>query len=233
MSDQPSERAERRGPEHHGVDPVFARRRMIDQQIRRRGINDRAVLEALEAVPRERFVPKEAEHLAYTDRALPIESGQTISQPFMVAIMTQALELTGRERVLEIGTGSGYQAAVLGRLCHEVYSIERHADLAETAAARLRAAGLSNVHVFVGDGTLGYPDKAPFDRILVTAGGPYMPPALFEQLAEGGLLVMPVGTGEGQTLEAVRKVRGRPVVTNLGGCRFVKLVGEQGWAAEN
>ncbi|MEK6233610.1 MAG: protein-L-isoaspartate(D-aspartate) O-methyltransferase [Planctomycetales bacterium] len=214
------------------LDFESARRKMVDEQLRRRNITDARVLTAMERIPRERFVPEETQALACADRALPVACGQTISQPFMVALMTQALRLQGTESVLEIGTGSGYQAAILSALAGTVISVERHAPLAETARERLRALGCDNVEIRVGDGTLGCPDAAPFDRVIVTAGGPQIPPDLFDQLAEGGILVMPVGDEKQQSLLVVRKRQGEPVTTNLSGCRFVKLIGDQGWPGD-
>jgi protein-L-isoaspartate(D-aspartate) O-methyltransferase len=207
----------------------YRRARMIRRQLSRRGIRDHRVLAAMGSVPRERFLRDADAEQAYADRALPIDCGQTISQPYMVALMTQALELTGAEKVLEIGTGSGYQAAVLAELAGFVVSIERHASLSAQAGERLRRLGCENVLLIVADGTLGWPAQAPYDRILVTAAGRDVPPALWEQLAEGGWLVMPVGGAGEQTLEVVRKVAGQPVTEALTSCRFVPLVGEQGW----
>lgn len=208
------------------------RARMIRGQLARRGIHDRRVLEAMARVPRERFVSAAEREDAYADRALPIDCGQTISQPYMVALMTQALALAGGEKVLEIGTGSGYQTAVLAELAGHVVSIERHAELSDQAAGRLRALGYDNVTLVVGDGTLGWPAEAPFDRILVTAAARQCPPALFEQLAEGGRLVIPLGEAEQQMLEAIHKCGGVPLREMLTACRFVPLVGEQGWPEE-
>jgi protein-L-isoaspartate(D-aspartate) O-methyltransferase len=186
---------------------VEQRERMVEQQIVSRGIRDRRVLEAMRSVPREQFVDASQAEFAYVDSALGIAHGQTISQPFMVALMAASLDLDGSERVLEVGTGSGYGAAVLGRLARQVHTIERHAPLAATAAERLVRGGFSNVEVVMGDGTLGLPGRAPFDAIAVTAGGPHVPPALREQLAIGGRLVMPVGAGrETQQLIRVRRL---------------------------
>jgi protein-L-isoaspartate(D-aspartate) O-methyltransferase len=175
-------------------------------------------------VPRERFVPPELRDEAYADRALPIACDQTISQPYIVALMTQALELTGNERVLEIGAGSGYQAAVLAELAAEVISVERHAPLAEQAGELLAELGYGNVTVVVGDGTLGWPGRAPYDRIIVTAFAAACPPALWQQLVEGGILVMPLGGPEHQSLDALRKRGGQPVREGLSPCRFVPLI---------
>lgn len=201
-------------------------RRMVDEQLIRRGIHNPRVLDAMAHVERAKFVPEILQCAAYADRALPILCHQTISQPYIVALMSEALELSGSERVLEIGTGSGYQTAVLAQLAAWVVTIERHAELSQLAAQRLHDQGYRKVTFVVGDGTQGWPEMAPYDRIVVTAAGPEVPPALFEQLAEGGILVAPIGPAESQELEQVRKVGGQPVVRNLGGCRFVPLVSE-------
>jgi protein-L-isoaspartate(D-aspartate) O-methyltransferase len=205
------------------------RRAMVEEQIRKRGVADPRVLEAMLAVPRHEFVPAERAAEAYTDQPLPIGEGQTISQPYMVAAMAEALELTGAERVLEIGTGCGYQVAVLSRLAREVFTIEAHIPLAETAAQRLARLGFANVQVKAGDGTLGWPEAAPFDAILVTAAAPSVPPPLVEQLAEGGRLVIPVGTPDFQELCRIRKREGRTTREALFDCRFVPLRGRYGW----
>ena len=205
------------------------RARMIRRQLSRRGVRDPRVLAAMGSVPREQFLAPEDAHHAYEDRALSIDCGQTISQPYMVALMSQALELAGDEQVLEIGGGSGYQTAVLAELARSVVSIERHAELSAQAAERLQRLGYENVKLIVGDGTLGWPELAPYDGILVAAAGRQIPSALWEQLREGGRLVMPVGETAEQTLEVLRKVDGAPVKQSLTPCRFVPLVGEQGW----
>lgn len=207
------------------------RQRMLDSHIRSRGVRDPAVLGALRSVPREAFVPSHLVEFAYEDTPLPIDEGQTISQPFIVAAMTEALVLTPNDRVLEIGTGSGYAAAVLGEIASEVYSIERHRLLADQATERLRELGYSNVHVLCGDGTLGWPQHAPFDAILVSAGGPEVPGVLVDQLAPGGRLVIPVGPDlRDQRLLRVTKQRdGTTRTEDLGGVRFVPLIGEAGW----
>ncbi len=205
------------------------RRSMVDEQIRERGVASPRVLEALLAVPRHLFVPEEYLAGAYTDQPLPIGEGQTISQPFMVAAMTEALELTGAERVLEVGTGSGYQAAVLSLLAGEIYTVESHASLALAARRRLARLGYTNIHVHTGDGTLGLPEAAPFDAIVVTAAAPRVPPPLAEQLAEGGRLVIPVGQSDQQELLQVRKTAGQTTSRVLHYCRFVPLVGRYGW----
>jgi protein-L-isoaspartate(D-aspartate) O-methyltransferase len=208
------------------------RQYMVDRQIRARGVTDARVLAAMADVPREAFVSPELAELAYDDRPLPIESGQTISQPYIVALMTEALRLRGDETVLEIGTGSGYAAAVLSRVVKQVYTIERHAELAEIARDRLAALGYRNVDVRCGDGTLGWPERAPFDAIVVTAAGPSLPAALLAQLARGGRLVMPVGSSRVQELVRVtRDARGDLHRDNLGAVQFVPLIGEHGWSA--
>jgi protein-L-isoaspartate(D-aspartate) O-methyltransferase len=203
-----------------------SRQAMINDQLARRGITEPRVLAAMARVPRERFVGRGQEDLAYEDRALAIECDQTISQPYIVGLMTQALELAGDEKVLEIGTGSGYQAAIHAELAAGVVSIERHAELSRQAGEVLRDLGYENVQLIVADGTGGWPEEAPYDRIIVTAAASEPPDALFEQLREGGILVIPIGDRENQTLMAVRKVQGRQQSTALSGCRFVPLVGE-------
>jgi protein-L-isoaspartate(D-aspartate) O-methyltransferase len=207
------------------------RRRMVEEQIAARGVVDRTVLDAMLAVPRQMFVPSSAAEFAYDDTPLPIEEGQTISQPYVVALMAAALKLTSRDRVLEIGAGSGYAAAVLSRIAAEVYAIERHAVLAELASRRMKDLGFDNVDVRHGDGTLGWPEHAPYDAILVSAGGPSVPDALRTQLAVGGRLVIPVGT----TPRAQELVRVTRIGQNeyrqeeLGAVQFVPLIGAQGW----
>ena len=195
-----------------------------------RGISDRRTLAAVINVPRERFVPDELQSEAYDDNALPLGEGQTISQPFMVALMTQALELTGTETVLEVGTGSGYQAAILAELAARVVTIERLPSLAERAQVILRELGYENIEFHVGDGTLGCPDAAPFDGIVVTAGAPDVPAPLYRQLGDGGRLVIPVGDAGLQVLKVITKGPNGPVTRDAGGCRFVPLIGDAGWA---
>ena len=207
-----------------------ARRAMVEDQIRKRGIVSPRVLEAMLSVPRDEFVPAEFQAAAYADRPLPIGEGQTISQPFMVGAMTQALELTGPERVLEIGTGSGYQAAVLSLLAREVISVESHTSLALAAQERLTDLGYANVHVHSGDGSLGFADAAPYDAILVTAAAPEIPPLLVGQLREGGRLVIPVGSQENQELLQARKEGGVLRSRVLFDCVFVPLLGHYGWS---
>lgn len=206
------------------------RRRMVREQLQRRGISDPGVLDALTAVPREHFVPPETRRWALRDQALEIGHGQTISQPYMVAVMTEALEVEAGHRVLEIGTGSGYQAAVLSALDTQVYSIERVSELADRARAVLDALGFGDVRVRSGDGTKGWPEAAPFDRIVVTAAGPTVPRTLSEQLSpEGGRLVAPVGPRDLQRLVVVERVGNTWTQESLLECRFVPLLGEEGW----
>jgi protein-L-isoaspartate(D-aspartate) O-methyltransferase len=200
---------------------------MIKHQLRARGIRDERVLDAMGRVPREAFLPEGIVHEAYQDSALPIDCGQTISQPVIVAMMTEALMLTGSEKILEIGTGSGYQTAILAELAAEVYSIERHADLARHAQSRLAELGYQNVRVRTGDGSLGWPEEAPFDRIIVTAAAEECPPALWQQLVEGGILVGPFGPSAEQALYEMHKIGGQPQSRVLTGCRFVPLVSNQ------
>jgi len=209
----------------------LTRARMVEEQLARRGIGDERVLAALRRVPRHRFVEEALRERAYGDHPLPIGDEQTISQPYIVALMTALLELDGREKVLEIGTGSGYQTAVLAELARRVCSMERLPRLAERARAVLEDLGYTNVWIRVGNGTLGWPDEAPFDRILVTAGGPAVPPPLFEQLAEGGRMVVPLGDEVNQRLTVVEKVRGQMRTRTHGECKFVKLVGKYAWEA--
>jgi protein-L-isoaspartate(D-aspartate) O-methyltransferase len=201
---------------------------MIEQHLKARGIRDTSVLSAMQRVPRESFCSATSLAEAYADRALPIHCGQTISQPYMVAVMTECLELSGQERVLEIGTGSGYQTAVLAELAGHVFTVERHDQLAGIAAERLVTQGYTNFGVKVGDGTLGWPEHAPFDRILITAATRECPPALFDQLVETGILVGPFGAGDFQVLQVIRKLQGRADWRAVTGCRFVPLIGEQG-----
>jgi len=207
-----------------------AAQRMVDTQLRGRGVRDERVLAAMASLPRHAFLPMPVRKQAYEDHAVPIGFDVTISQPFVVGWMTEALGLRGDERVLEVGTGSGYQAAVLGRLGREVYTIERVAVLARRARFVLRALGLGNVHVFIGDGSLGLPVHAPYDAILVTAAAPAVPDELVAQLACDGRLVVPVGGGAIQSLRVIRRDRnGRLSISDRGGVVFVPLVGERGF----
>lgn len=205
---------------------------MVESQLVTRGIRDGRVLDAMRKVPRHLFVGESLWYSAYDDMALPIGEGQTISQPYMVAVMTELLDLKGEERVLEIGTGSGYQAAVLAELAREVYTVERIAALSERAAETLRVLGYENVHLRVGDGTLGWPEAGPFDRILITAGAPDVPEPLWEQLSEGGIVLAPVGDRFSQQLLKVMKRKGRLSREFHTPCVFVPLVGKFGWEKE-
>jgi len=208
---------------------VRERERMVEEQLVARGVTEPRVLAAMRRVPRHLFVEEALRGRAYGDHPLPIGDGQTISQPFMVGKMTELLRLGGTEKVLEIGTGCGYQAAVLAELCARVCTIERIPKLAQRARELLELMGYRNVWVRVANGTLGWPDEAPFDRILVTAGGPNVPPPLFDQLAEGGRMVMPVGDATTQVLQAIEKRDGAMRTTEHSGCVFVKLVGKYAW----
>jgi len=200
---------------------------MLRNHLQRRGIHDQRVLEAMARVPRERFVSEAMRDQAYADRALAIGCGQTISQPFIVALMTQALELSGEETVLEVGTGSGYQTAILAELARDVISLERHADLSTQAGDVLRELGYDNVALHFADGTLGWPDRAPYDRVIVTAAAAKCPAPLFDQLKNRGILVIPVGGQDYQVLEAIHKVGDSPQVVDLSRCRFVPLIGAE------
>jgi protein-L-isoaspartate(D-aspartate) O-methyltransferase len=216
------------------LDPSRARDRMVDVQIARRGVRDRRVLDAMRRVPREAFVEPGFEEFAYEDGPLPIGEGQTISQPYIVALMIEAAEVKPGERVLEVGAGSGYAAAVMSRIAERVHAIERHPSLADAARRRFRELGYGNVDLRVGDGTRGWPEAAPFDAILVAAGGPRVPEALKEQLAVGGRLVVPVGEEERRQklLKITRASAAGYEEEDLGGVMFVPLVGEQGWAED-
>ncbi len=209
----------------------FAERRahMVEHQLRERGIEDERVIAAMGEVPREDFVPERRRDFAYSDAALPIGSEQTISQPWIVAAILQALKLSGEERVLEIGTGSGYSTCLLGRLTAHVVSVERHADLARAAAEHLRACGADNVELMVGDGSRGVPDRAPFDAIAVHAAAPAPPPALLEQLAEGGRMVIPVVSERDEVLTALHRRGAELESSEIAPCRFVPLIGAEGF----
>jgi len=206
---------------------------MIERQIAARGVTDARVLDAMRRVPRHQFIVEADAARAYADQALPIGGGQTISQPYMVAVMTAALEVAPTATILEIGTGSGYQTAILGELARTVVSIERRADLAETARARLVGLGYTNIRIVVGDGTMGYESLAPYDGILVTAGSPSIPAPLKTQLADDGRLVIPVGSPERQELIVVRRQRDRFTESVQESCVFVPLIGEHGWRGSN
>jgi protein-L-isoaspartate(D-aspartate) O-methyltransferase len=218
-------------PKGNGSTPGFAeeRRLMVERQIRKRGVTNERVLQAMAAVPRHEFVPAFWINQAYADEPLPIGHGQTISQPYIVAAMVASLGLTGPENVLEIGTGCGYQAAVVSLLAREVHTVEILPDLAQSAAERLQRLGYSNVFVHIGDGTLGWPESSPYDAILIAAAAPAVPEPLFQQLAEGGRLIAPVGEEDKQELQLVTKREGRLIVRQGGPCRFVPLTGQHGW----
>ncbi len=208
------------------------RLKMVDSQIRARGIKDPRVLKVMEKVPRHIFVNEALRDQAYNDNPLPIDEGQTISQPYIVALMTEAMELKGREKVLEVGTGSGYQTAVLAELAEHVFSIDRVPSLSGVARRLLESLNYYNVAIRVGDGSLGWRDEAPFDAIIVTAGAPDIPKTLVEQLAVGGRLVIPVGGRQSQVLIKLTRLSGDindVKKEDLGGCRFVDLIGEYGW----
>jgi protein-L-isoaspartate(D-aspartate) O-methyltransferase len=202
---------------------------MVERQLRARGIGDERVLAAMEEVPRERFLPEGMARRAYADSALPIGSEQTISQPWIVAAICQGLQLSGSELVLEVGTGSGYSAAVLARLAEHVVSVERHEELSREARRALGSLGVRNVELVVGDGSLGVPGRAPFDAIAVHATAPAPPPALLDQLVDGGRLVVPIASGEADMLTALRRCGGRFESVEIGPCRFVPLIGEEGF----
>ncbi len=206
---------------------LVERKRMVEEQVAARGLRDARLLEAMRSVPRHRFVPPEYNHLAYADGPLPIGCGQTISQPYIVALMTNLLSLTGEEKVLEIGTGSGYQAAILAELCREVYSVEIIPALADAARIRLRELGYRNVEILCGDASFGWPEHAPYDLIIAAAAPRQVPPALVEQLVPGGRLVLPVGSHGGQELVVVEKQRDGSLRRFFaGGVAFVPMTGQ-------
>ncbi len=205
------------------------RKKMVETQLKPRGINDPRVLKAMEKVPREEFVSDKNKDLSYEDHPLPIECEQTISQPFTVAMMTQLLKLSGLEKILEVGTGSGYQAAVLAELAKEVYTIESYKDLAENAEKVLKKLDYKNIKVSAGDGTCGFKKFAPFDGIIVTAGAPQTPKPLIDQLAEGGRLVIPQGGRYLQIMKRITKKGSKIITEDFGGYRFVPLIGKCGW----
>lgn len=208
------------------------RHRMVADQLASRDIKDERVLEAMREVPRHRFVPPEHQHMAYADGPLPIGEGQTISQPYIVALMTQLLALTGEEKVLEVGTGSGYQAAILAHLAREVHTVEYYPELARRSRALLQELGLENVQVHVGDGSLGWPDEAPYDAIIGTAAAPKVPQPLLDQLEDGGRLVLPVGGRGGQILKRWRRQGSDFREESIAPVAFVPLRGDHGWDEE-
>ncbi len=206
---------------------------MIQQQVMERGITDQRILDALRNVPREKFFPNGSRDDAFADRASPIGHGQTISQPYIVALMTHRLDLREEHRVLEIGTGSGYQTALLSRLAGEVYSIERVKPLLDEAWERLMEMGVKNVRFRYGDGTEGWPEAAPFDRILIAAGAPKLPRELLkQQLKDGGIAILPIGPQDRQMLVEVRRNGDKLETADICGCRFVKLIGKNGWSED-
>jgi len=205
------------------------RQEMVKTQLRQRGVRDERVLAVMESVPRHEFVLVDDHQNAYADSPLPIGEGQTVSQPLIVAIMLEALALQGSEIVLEVGTGSGYQTALLARLVQQVYSIERFPVLAQSASERLQRLGHNNVALFTGDGSLGLPEKAPFDCIIVSAAAPRIPQPLLEQLRPQGRMVIPVGPAYSQQLQLVQMRDGQAVIKSIEGCRFVPLIGSQGY----
>lgn len=206
---------------------------MIRQQIIERGIHDERVIAAMRAIPRDRFFLPDARESAFADRAAPIGHEQTISQPYMVALMTARLQIASNHKVLEIGTGSGYHTAILSKLAAEVYSVERIKPLLDAAFERLLSLDIRNAHFRFGDGTRGWPEAAPFDRILITAGAPQIPEALLKsQLADGGIAVVPVGPADDQMLMEIHRAGDNLVSTDICACRFVKLIGEEGWAEQ-
>jgi protein-L-isoaspartate(D-aspartate) O-methyltransferase len=207
-------------PDHFTLE----RQKMVETQLRARGIRDERVLHAMENVPRHEFVDSRYRDQAYEDHPLPINAGQTVSQPFIVALMLEILHLEAGSKVLEIGTGSGYQTAILAEICEHVYSVERHPQLAEQAQEVLSRLGFTNLTLRVGDGGRGLPDYSPFDAIVVSAAAERIPAPLFQQLREGGRLIIPVGSHEAQELQLVRKREGKPLITLLDGCRFVPLI---------
>lgn len=211
------------------IDFRAARKRMVDKQIAQRGITSPRILHAFLETPRHLFIPADQQLYAYQDGPLPIGKGQTISQPYIVAYMTHHLDLTGSERVLEIGTGSGYQAAILGTLAGEIHTIERHPSLAKSATRLLDELGFENITVHLGDGTNGLPEYAPYDAIMVTAAAPEVPLPLLDQLSEGGRLIMPVGARFGQVLHLYKKHDNQIKREHLAPVAFVPLIGDHGW----
>jgi protein-L-isoaspartate(D-aspartate) O-methyltransferase len=217
----------------NGAEPFAAERfAMVERQLRRRNIHDERVLAAMYKVPRHEFVSRESWSQAYADHPVPIGEQQTTSQPYMIAAMIQAAQIKPEDRVLEIGAGSGYQTALLAELASQVFAVERYASLADAAGKMLERLGYRNVKIIAGDGSLGFPEAAPFDAIIVCAAAPRVPPALTEQLARGGRLVVPVGDSQQQVVQLVqRDQEGNISARTLEGCRFVPLIGQQGFAA--
>jgi protein-L-isoaspartate(D-aspartate) O-methyltransferase len=210
------------------LDAIAARQQMVETQVRARGISDSRVLEAMLRVPRHEFVPETLCDEAYEDHPLPIGNGQTISQPYIVALMLESLHVSPNDTVLEVGTGSGYATALLAQLAGQVLSIERHLALADRARSVLSSLGYCNVQVVTGDGSLGLPDSAPFDAILVSAAARELPSALLSQLREGGRMIIPVGASDSQQLQFIRMINGRPVTSIREAVRFVPLISNQG-----
>ncbi len=208
---------------------TLARNRMVQQQIEARGVTDPMVLAVMREIPRHLFVPESYQSRAYDDCPLPIGHGQTISQPYMVAVMTELLKLKGHEKVLELGTGSGYQAAILAKLSRWVYSLDRISELSARAHRNTDACGVSNITFVVADGTKGWPEEAPYEAVMITAGAPTVPEPVFEQLSECGRMVIPVGDRYSQVLKVVQKIKGLKKIESYFECRFVDLVGEHGW----
>ena len=208
------------------------RARMVEEQLKGRGLAEERLLNAFRKVPRHLFVSREFQHEAYADHPLPISSGQTISQPYIVALMTYALRLQGHERVLEIGTGSGYQTAILAELALEVFSVERLPDLLTAVKERLQALGCYNVHLSTGNGSLGWPEHGPYDGILVSAAAPRIPEPLLDQLADNGRMVLPIGPPDAQMLTQIEKRQGAIHRKEIASCVFVPLLGQYGWPAE-
>lgn len=210
------------------MDYAALRKRMVQEQLVARGITNQRVLDAFKKVERHNFIPQDLRTSAYADFPIPIGEGQTISQPYIVALMTECLDLKGQEKVLEIGTGSGYQTAILAELAKEIYSIERLPDLSKRAQETLRAAGYSNIHFKVGDGTLGWTEEGPFDRVIIAAASPRIPLPLNEQMKEDAKMILPLGESLGQTLTLVQNINGKLEITSICGCVFVPLVGKYG-----
>jgi protein-L-isoaspartate(D-aspartate) O-methyltransferase len=211
------------------MDYAVLKKRMVEEQLIPRGIKNQRVLDAFRKIERHRFIPEDLMTSAYGDFPVPIGEGQTISQPYIVALMTECLDLSGQERVLEIGTGSGYQAAILAELASEVYTVERFENLKKRAEKVLNELGYANIKIKVGDGTLGWPEAAPFDRIIITAASPRVPLPLTEQLKESGKLVLPLGESFSQILTVIEKKEGKLESMEVCGCVFVPLVGKYGW----